>query len=235
MDQILVFCRTAAGEDAVRQPTRLVQRNLRSALLLVNGVRNTEEILSHFVDKTIGSAALADLQRARLIEVLPKRAERGERAKPVDARPGATPGTVRLPEQVVESHSEAAGAIIETITLKDPEDYGQPFTTPRQEMRLRPECAPTRPQAVTTETSTLPPKGEKTATQNLNTNPPGRRPGRGEPRETNRFLKLIAGLIGLLVLCAGVTTLGPYDRHRTEMQQRPAVALGEPVAIGVIA
>ena len=54
----------------MQQPTRLVQRNLRTALMLVDGKRSAGEIADQFSDGSIGMSALADLERAGMIRLV---------------------------------------------------------------------------------------------------------------------------------------------------------------------
>lgn len=61
MDKKTVFVKTKEGEEAMRQRTRLVQRNLRSILIMVDGQTTVAELSRRFGDKNAAEAALAEL------------------------------------------------------------------------------------------------------------------------------------------------------------------------------
>ena len=66
MDKNTVFVKTEEGEEAVRQRTRLVQRNLRNILIMVDGNATVADLARRFGDETTTQHALAELlARAR--------------------------------------------------------------------------------------------------------------------------------------------------------------------------
>jgi hypothetical protein len=212
MEEDVVFRRTAAGEAAVRQPTRLLQRNLRSALQLVDGGRDKKEILRHFADRTIGSAALADLLRAGLIEIPQQSQEATLRARPFRPRAAAAPASVTLPEQIVESEPGAAGAIIETITVEDLDDVRAAFSDFGHEFRRAAKRASEGPQRLSGRAGT---GASKTSDTRRGQSHPAATdtPVTGrEDRPGKRLLKLLAGLLGLLILGQGIAAFLPQDR-----------------------
>jgi len=68
MDKYTVFSKTAAGEEAVRQRTRLVQRNLRNILIMVDGQSTVGDLAKRFGDQTVTEHALSELERSGYIE-----------------------------------------------------------------------------------------------------------------------------------------------------------------------
>lgn len=68
MDKYTVFSKTPAGEEAVRQRTRLVQRNLRNILIMVDGQSTVRDLAKRFGDPTVTEHALAELERSGYIE-----------------------------------------------------------------------------------------------------------------------------------------------------------------------
>lgn len=62
-----VYFRTRLGEQALAEPMRLLQYNLRRALALVDGRSSAAQVVTRFGDPVVGRAALADLLRAGLI------------------------------------------------------------------------------------------------------------------------------------------------------------------------
>lgn len=67
MNDDLVFFKTFTGEDAVRDRTRLVQRNLRMVLILVDGLTNVASLKQKAGDSAMVETALAELERIGLI------------------------------------------------------------------------------------------------------------------------------------------------------------------------
>ena len=61
MDNKTVFVKTKEGEEAMRQRTRLVQRNLRSILIMVDGKATVADLSKRFGDRNAAQAALAEL------------------------------------------------------------------------------------------------------------------------------------------------------------------------------
>ena len=68
MNHKTVFRKTRAGEDAVKQRTRLIQRNTRMVLILVDGMSSVEELARKIGNPLLAESALKDLQQAGLIE-----------------------------------------------------------------------------------------------------------------------------------------------------------------------
>lgn len=73
MNDDLVFIKTPSGEDAVRDRTRLVQRNLRMVLILVDGLTKVSALKQKAGDPSMIETALAELERIGLIESTEKR------------------------------------------------------------------------------------------------------------------------------------------------------------------
>lgn len=67
MNDDLIFRKTPAGEEAIRERTRLVQRNLRMVLILVDGAANVGALKQSAGDPTIAESALAELESMGLI------------------------------------------------------------------------------------------------------------------------------------------------------------------------
>ena len=68
MDKNTVFVKTEEGEEAVRQRTRLVQRNLRNILIMVDGNATVANLVRRFGDETTTQHALAELLAGGFIE-----------------------------------------------------------------------------------------------------------------------------------------------------------------------
>jgi len=62
MDDSIVFLKTAAGEEAIRDRTRLVQRNLRTVLIVVDGMAEVATLKRKVGDAGMVEAALLELE-----------------------------------------------------------------------------------------------------------------------------------------------------------------------------
>lgn len=67
MDQNLVFAKTSLGEEAVRQSTRVVQRNLRMVLVQVDGKLSVGELAAKIGNVRLVEAALKELENGGYI------------------------------------------------------------------------------------------------------------------------------------------------------------------------
>lgn len=67
MDPKLVFAKTPIGDEAVRQSTRVVQRNLRMVLVQVDGKMSIEELTSKIGNPRLVESALRELEEGGFI------------------------------------------------------------------------------------------------------------------------------------------------------------------------
>jgi hypothetical protein len=67
MDPKLVFAKTSIGDEAVRQSTRVVQRNLRMVLVQVDGNLSVEDLSAKIGDARLVEKALRDLEEGGFI------------------------------------------------------------------------------------------------------------------------------------------------------------------------
>lgn len=123
MDLNLVFAKTQAGEQAVQERTRLVQRNLRNVLIMVDG-RSTVQVLCDKVGKAnVVESALEHLERDGYIQRL---AEPGVLADSASSNATEAPAIAfeevvsgqEVPETVDES---LPGFELEPISSRPPE------------------------------------------------------------------------------------------------------------------
>ncbi len=68
MNDATIYDKTAVGEEAIREKTRLVQRNLRLVLVLVNGSADVASLKHSLGDAAMVEAALLELEHLGLIE-----------------------------------------------------------------------------------------------------------------------------------------------------------------------
>jgi hypothetical protein len=62
MDSNLIYAKTPIGDEAVRQSTRVVQRNLRMVLVQVDGKMSVEELSAKIGNPRLVQAALRELE-----------------------------------------------------------------------------------------------------------------------------------------------------------------------------
>ena len=62
MDANLIYAKTPIGDEAVRQSTRVVQRNLRMVLVQVDGKMSVEELSNKIGNSRLVHAALRELE-----------------------------------------------------------------------------------------------------------------------------------------------------------------------------
>jgi len=67
MDRMLVYAKTPAGEEATRQRTRVVQRNLRMVLLQVDGQLNVDGLVAKIGNESLVFSALRELEKGGYI------------------------------------------------------------------------------------------------------------------------------------------------------------------------
>lgn len=73
MDNEIVYRKTPAGDQAMRQRKRLMQRNLRMVLILVDGVSPVSELAKKTGDAQLTASALGELLQGGFIEPVPAR------------------------------------------------------------------------------------------------------------------------------------------------------------------
>lgn len=73
MDRDLVFAKTPLGDEAVQQRARLVQRNLRNLLIVVDGRSSVEELSRKIGNPALAESALAELEAGGYIAVSGRR------------------------------------------------------------------------------------------------------------------------------------------------------------------
>lgn len=69
MDRSVIYAKTAVGDEAVRQRTRVVQRNLRLVLLQVDGSLTVGELIGKIGNQQLVESALQELQEGGFIAV----------------------------------------------------------------------------------------------------------------------------------------------------------------------
>jgi hypothetical protein len=236
MDKKSVFVKTKEGEDAVRQRTRLVQRNLRNILIMVDGQATLADLAKRFGDENATRTALADLVNSGLIREM----EQGipaddEAADQTDELPVLTaqvePEPIETPSRP-PAHS-IPPPVIEEIVLPAPEYESLPPAAPYTLSKPEPQPEPAAG------------SGWQDKFKALVAGLQGSRSGGArdvalEPIRRDTGLKIglpllaLISLVGLAVLAGLTFALYPYGRHLPDIERNASAMLKQPVKIGDI-
>jgi hypothetical protein len=252
-----IYCKTPEGERALVQRTRLVQRNLRNVLILVDGVATVADLTKKLGDGAFLRASLAELVRGGFVETIEEsRVRRGIAAVDVpqdDPKsvpvPDAEMPPVSLPPQLesaMPEHSrwrdepepevEEAAPPIEPVVAPEPPVYLRPapkepfwrrWFGARKAGGVSASPVPALPDVEHAPVTQIPRKPAKVRIK------PIRRGVASEPRMSWRS-RLVAGLLALAALAVLAIVVFPYDRFRPEVEERASVWLGQAVTIGEI-
>lgn len=234
MNNSLVFVRTAAGEAAVQQPTRLVQRNLRLALTLVDGRREVANIAARFGDCAVAEAALAELHRSGLIRAMGQAAADGAGG---DATPASrvpdevlAPKVPGLPAQVTEVMPRIA---CPSVTQAEAGQGGQGATgTPCSHSATRGQRVPSEEgRKPTADRRHDMPASSSRRRHVACSDPSDTDTGAAGEHRTGWARRAVALVAAAAMLIVTGITFYPYGRHLTELEQRLGGAIGQPVHI----
>lgn len=240
MDRNTVFVKTRQGEEAVRQRTKLVQRNLRSLLIMVDGRTTVEELSRRFGDVNAAQAALAELQAGGFIADVAELA-----TAPAPAQPGTTAAeevpvlTSALPAAEAALGPEAVGAAATEMPLLEYESVAPPLqpTAPAAAApagegwlaRLRRGLAAGRRKAAGRAGALPAPAAQGT------TDDSDERALTVRPRPVIGWGRLVALLAGATAVLAALTFLFyPYGRHAAEIEHHASLMFRDKVKVGTV-
>src|ERR1035437_8295418 len=113
MDDDLIYVKTNIGEEMVAERTRLVQRNLRVVLIMVDGLATVADLKRQAGDSAMVDASLDELERLGLIETVnakQRRAKRRDAATSTSSRftfENKTPTELKDPQELDPSKPSA--------------------------------------------------------------------------------------------------------------------------------
>ncbi len=251
MDHQLIYHRSPAGEDAMAQRTRIVQRNLRNVLDLVDGKRCVADIIKKFGDASIAEAALADLERSGFIETAQGRITReaGPPSAPL-TRPPEGPRTVPpggdagkpKPSLKVEAFGDHFDD--EDITIMDPLDF--PNVDPAGDAQPAATGGPSRSRTPWEDDEELaelasgaapPPEYRAPVFNDEEAGARSRSSDRTQKfKSAGSWVKRLkiagATLLALAVIAVAVVVFFPYDRYLPRVELNLRSSAGEPVRLG---
>lgn len=224
MDLDLVFAKTSAGEEAVHQRTRLVQRNLRTVLIVVDGRSSVRDLCEKVGSQQVVETALEQLARDGYIHAVS-----GEPAPELGAP---------VAEELVEAVEERFPVFKEPEVQEAPVSVPPPAPPPPPSPFLIPEddriahAREAAPEAAAGNplTRLLGRLGRRGAAPESAEIKPIRRGG--TRHGLGRWLGIaVAALVVSLVV--GVFAF-PYERYRGDVESALSAALGQPVKVGAL-
>ncbi len=238
MNDATIFDKTAAGDEAIREKTRLVQRNLRLVLVLVNGIADVASLKHSLGDPAMVESALAELERLGLIESEEACAKRLAQQEQTATRVVAVPDEQPLVEAQTVFDEELATQVRLTPVVVPRSDDDTPRSSPLAAIPnwiegLRKSRARAQEEALYERAY-----GSEAMDREL-VDPVSIDPSMAPPLPTTRPRINPGSLIkgGLLVLVIGLVAavaFYPYDNYRPEFEQRLAAITNDSVKIGAL-
>ena len=215
MDANLVYAKTPIGDEAVRQSTRVVQRNLRMVLVQVDGKMSVEELSVKIGNPRLVHAALRELEEGGYIAPTLVAASVWEETKKVAQAAGQFDASQPLSEFSVFGPRTGTGAgssvsASASSAASNFSSFGKPILPTRN----------AKPDAIS-KSSVAPPPSQPA--------PESSTVERAAPTLTPRRIAL--GLGAALLLAVGTLALYPYDRFKPAIEVAASGFVGAPVRI----
>ena len=250
MDKHTVFVKTREGEEAMRQRTRLVQRNLRNILIMVDGHASVADLARRFGDEPTTQAALRELLAGGFIAESANQLDFTTTQPPeaTEEIPGEVPvlTTPVAPPQADPAPAPAAPPplppVVEEIELPEPEYESLPPP-------VRPAATPLpvapgpgwldRIKALFAAKAEKPAaRTKKAAKEEFEEEPIGgadlKPIRRGSMLNVGWPVLGLFAVAGIAVLLALTLLLYPYGRHLPDIERNASAMLQDPVKVGDI-
>lgn len=208
MDPKLIYVKTPGGDEAVRQSTRVVQRNLRMVLVQVDGKLNVAELSAKIGDVQLVQNALRELEEGGFIT---------PGAKGISAWEEASQTATLAPLSGLSEFS--------TFGAKSVTPSINPFDAAKNNSQIRNFSSFGKPILPSSRHRA----GEKA--QATNSGEPADRLAVSRD-QLSLFKWLIGGLLGLAGILLGLVIFYPYARFIPAIEASAAVFLQTPVRIG---
>ncbi|HJW02735.1 MAG TPA: AsmA-like C-terminal region-containing protein [Azospira sp.] len=249
MDSNLIYQKTAAGEDAMRHRSRLVQRHLRTVLILVDGKKTVAQLCEKIGNSQSVEEALAELEKGDFVALV------ADQPSPVDKSMSTLPEEQLLvanePPDFATDQEEPPVSVDNPPPPESQPDSDSMSLPPSEEPVPDTHLPPIAPEPVPLETKaaapakaswlsrleTPPPEAPaKTAKQEKPTRAPKRSDGGARsfslPLPAMGWPRLFAYLsLGLVAAFFALLFLYPYDRHRAEAEALLGSMAGQEVRI----
>lgn len=250
MDPYLIFEKTAAGEDAVKQRTRVVQRNTRMVLILIDGKSSIAELYEKTGSPQIVDAAIQDLERDGLI--VPKIEEDSvwEQSRRIAEEIKAAAMSRLVRDNVRPPPEPEAGKRVEPVVpaasamSQPPEPFSviplsvAPFSTfgaaaPAAPLAAQPAAVASPPPAeIAVKQSRFAKLFARHSAADDDIEPIRRGAGKGR---MSWPLAIFVALLGIVVTLVAVFLFYPYDSLKPQIEAELSRIAGRPMKVGAIA
>lgn len=244
MDRTLVYSKTPAGEEATRQRTRVVQRNLRMVLLQVDGQLDVDGLIAKIGNESLVLGALSELEKGGYIALAadaPSIWEQSKlRVKKIGAAAGAQISQISSfgpsKDDLLDDES------LEPSILSETSDFGKsrrvrhvaqsktpqavPVPEPVPPRRLQPVRLPEQPGAEgrgVCHAGWLARLGLAKGAKDLT-----------PIKHKSWVLRIFAGLGIVILAFFAVLLFYPYDRYRSGIESSLGKMAGMPVRVGSV-
>lgn len=218
MDANLVYAKTPIGDEAVRQSTRVVQRNLRMVLVQVDGKVSVEELATKIGNPRLVEAALRELEEGGFIAPILEAASVWEESQ--KAAKAAAHSDIPQPMSQFSVFGPQTGGAPNSRTTASAasnfSSFGKPILPSKgsvAESGFKPSMAP----------------------------PPYQQPEQGMPLGDSGFegrrlgrRHLVLGLASTLLLLVGAALFYPYERFKPAFEAAATQYVGASVKIDSI-
>jgi hypothetical protein len=232
-----IFVKTSEGEAAMHQRTRLVQRNLRTVLIVVDGRSTVGELKKKLNDPAIAESSLEELERMGLIERLGGHGDRISSGSQISDM-NFSSSVVGPPSQWDEDLSSIPPPDMDLASdVDDGVELHEPHISPGHTRAVE---SASGPQAQISKTSLSweddQDRGNESVYVDQDDAPivpvklkPIHQRGRMSP-----LTWVLSGTFALLLLLVSLMIFYPYGRHLPEVEHALEAAFGESVKIGAM-
>lgn len=243
MDRNLTYAKTPSGEEATRQRTRVVQRNLRMVLLQVDGQVTVDELIAKIGNEALVINALKELEKGGYVCLAADAPSVWEQSKARIKTP--SPKKSKPSDSPISAASALSGASdfsgFEDSALDAPvvapatggfSTFGKPVLPPL------PDATPAPPR---------PGIGERVggfvaplmaSLRTALSRPSGGDKEEGADLKPLRKIKIstvvTSGLALLLLVLGGLVFLFPYNAYRSDVEKAMSAAMGVPVRVAKV-
>lgn len=249
MDADLIFTKTPSGEAAVRQRTRVVQRNTRMVLILVDGKSTVDDLCEKTGNRQLVESALQELERDGLIAPRLEQDSMWDQSRKVAEEIKAA--AIRRLAKEEPPASEAPVAPPPKVPLSsEPFSIGSMSNSPRSVYPAPPSTfgAEPMPASIPSSAEPAPAAAEADAAATTGSRLSGlvslfsrRDDATIKPLRRGRSLPYVSwplaaavGVVGTLALAALLFVVYPYDRHRADFEAGLARLAGQEAHIGAV-
>ncbi len=235
MDVNLIYVKTASGEEAVRQRTRVVQRNTRMVLILVDGTSTVADLCQKTGNAQLVEAALQDLERDGLIAPKLEQDSVWEQSRKLAEEIKAAAVT-RLSREIPK---EAPLVTPQVVSAQGPEPFSiapasmAPFSTfgdaPPAPQPVAPPAPPPEPEKTGWLAGIL--AGLRKRDDSASIAPIQRG---GDKTYISLPLAVAMGVTGFVVLVVLIFLLYPYDSHKPQIEATLSRLAGQPLRVASV-